>query len=354
MTPADSRKGGNVVDTQLTQAVAVGDTAAVADLIGRGAPLNVRDANGLTPIMLAAGRGDARLVQLLLQAGADPLVVTPEAGTTALHLACQGINLGIVRLLIEAGAPVDWVATSTGHTPLLEAIWFKRDDIVEYLLERGATLNRKTRYGLTLDEHFTETYALNQHGRDRLDRIKQLIDARRAADQHATDTQRLMAATVANDLDAVRRALAAGANVNERFPLVDGPNDGHTPLLVACRQGYTAIVSELLGARADVNVVETIFGAVPLHKAVYNGHSDITRLLTEQPGVDLDYQGATNHYTPLHDAIWHGYPDCAEILVRAGARLDLVGFDGKTPLVLSAELLGPDHPLTQLIRARSG
>ena len=72
----------------------------------------------------------------------------------------------------------------------------------------------------------------------------------------------------------------------------------------------------------------------------YNGRADITRLLVGRPGIDLNFQGATNGYTPLHDALWHGYVDCAEILINAGARSNVRGNDGKTPLCIAREVFG--------------
>jgi ankyrin repeat protein len=127
----------------------------------------------------------------------------------------------------------------------------------------------------------------------------------------------------------------------------------HTPLLVACRDGHEAIVTELLKAGADVNAVEPTFGAVPLHKAVYNGHAGITQMLVQQPGIDLNFQGWTNGYTPLHDALWHGFVDCARILVEAGARLDLKGHDGKLPIDIATEVFGKeDKEMVALLRSR--
>ena len=51
----------------------------------------------------------------------------------------------------------------------------------------------------------------------------------------------------------------------------------------------------------------------------------------------LDAQGPNNGYTPLHDAVWHGHVEGTEVLIDAGARKDLRGFDGKTPLQLAKE-----------------
>ena len=135
--------------------------------------------------------------------------------------------------------------------------------------------------------------------------------------------------------------------------MLNGFNDDHTPLLVACRDGHGAIAEVLLAAGADVNAIEPTFGAVPLHKATYNGHTDIAALLARQPGVNLDFQGPSNGYTPLHDAIWHGFDACARVLVEAGARLDLLGHDGKTPLDLARETFGDGHAITDLIRDRA-
>ncbi|MEU7642037.1 muconolactone Delta-isomerase family protein [Streptomyces sp. NPDC039016] len=154
---------------------------------------------------------------------------------------------------------------------------------------------------------------------------------------------------VAGDLDAVRRQLADGAEVDARFPVVNGFNDAHTPLLVACRDGHEEIARELIAAGADLNATEPTFGAVPLHKAVYNGHTGITSLLVKEPGIDLDFQGITNGYTPLHDALWHGHEECARVLIDAGARPDLTGHDGRTPADIARESLGAAHLLTRAL-----
>jgi ankyrin repeat protein len=41
--------------------------------------------------------------------------------------------------------------------------------------------------------------------------------------------------------------------------------------------------------------------------------------------------------TALHDAVSQGHADVVEILVKAGARLDIIGHDGKTALDLAKE-----------------
>jgi uncharacterized protein len=329
------------------------DEAASAVLTEDGVPVDARDPDsGLTALMIAAGTGNAKMTRALLEAGADVFATDPKAGATALHKACQGGSLPAVKLLVEAGAAVNAPTSMTGHTPILEAIWFKQPEIVSYLLERGAGLNVTTLYGFTLADHVAYALKANAVDHDKIEAIAASIEARRKADTAQTENTPLIAAALAGDADAVRRLLAGGAPVDDRAPFLNGFNDCHTPLLIACREGHEEIVGLLIDAGADVNATEPTFGAVPLHKATYNGHAGITTRLCAAPGINLDFQGATNGYTPLHDALWHGYEDCARVLVEAGARLDLRGHDGKPPLRLAEEKFGAHAPLTSLIRQK--
>lgn len=325
----------------LISAVQRGALEDAQRLLQDGTDPNTRNpADGLTVLMTAAGRGNVSMVRLLLEAGADVFSADSRAGGTALHKAVQGGDRETVRVLVEAGAFIDAVAPSTGHTPLMDALWYKSPDIVEYLLLQNAGLNLYTHYGFSLKEHFDFELRVNTLGKDKLLASEKLLKDRICRDEQEARDQKLMAAVVDNDLGRVQKLLAAGAEVDARYPHVNGFNDYHTPLLVAAREGNTEIVQALLAAGANVNASEPVFGAIPLHKAVYNGHADITRILVATPDADLNYQGATNGYTPLHDALWHGYEECARILVEAGASLDIVGHDGKTPYDIAVDTFG--------------
>ena len=341
------------MDQQLISFIQQNETTNVKRLLASGGNPNARDSvTGMTGLLIAACQANPEMVKVLLEAGADLFAVDSRAGASVLHKACQGGSLEVVRLLIEAGAFVDWIAPTTGHTPLMDAIWFKWPTIVEYLLERNAGLGITTHYGFTLAQHLKYEEGVTETAKQSLQQIRRMVEKRQQTDQEREKTQKLMAAVTSGYLCAVAELLASGAIVDERFPVLSGFNDAHTPLLVACRDGHTGIAKALLDAGADVNAVEPTFGAVPLHKAVYNGHADIVSLLVAAPKVNLDFQGYTNGYTPLHDALWHGFADCAQILIAAGAKLDLRGHDGKTPLDIARETLGPDHALSRLIESR--
>ncbi|MEO6082643.1 MAG: ankyrin repeat domain-containing protein [Umezawaea sp.] len=340
------------IGVRLIAAIRAGDAELVSTLLRDGADPDEREAaSGLTALQIAAGTGHAAVVRALLAAGGDVFGADSRAGGTALHKAVQNGDLETVRTLVEAGAFVDAVAPTTGHTPLMDALWYKWPEVVAYLLERGAGVNLSTHYGFSMKEHFEFELNANSLGKEKLLAAERLLSAREEDDERRIAEQRLMGAVVRGDLAAVREHLADGAPVDARHPVRNGFNDDHTPLLVATRDGHHDIVRELLAAGADVNAVEPTFGACPLHKAVYNGHAGITETLVARPAVDLDFQGATNGYTPLHDALWHGYAECARILLDAGARVDLLGHDGKTPLDVALDVFDPDHSILARLRA---
>lgn len=338
----------------LIEAVKKNDVESARNELNNGISPDVVDSqNGLSALMLAACRGFVEMSRLLVDSGADIHRVDPLAGTTALHKACQSGSLPIVRMLVEKGAFIDQQLPTTGHSPLLMAVWFKWPDLVQYFLDNGATLNLRTHFGFSLDDQLDFALKVTKDGRDKLLDIVALIKKRRADDDLAVANQKLMAAVVVGDFAVAKAQVDAGADVNQRFPRINVFNDAHTPLIVAARDGYYEICELLVNAGADVNAVEPTFGAVPLHKAAYNGHTEIIQLLCRQPGIDMNVQGPSNGYTPLHDAIWLGYPDCAESLVHGGARLDIEGHDGMTPLMLVEHSLGTSHPLYHLIKQRS-
>lgn len=340
---------------RLLQAVLDDDLPRVQNLLAQGADPNVRDAEtGLTALMSAACHAQPQIVKALLDAGADPLTTDSKTGATPLHKACQGGSVEVAKLLVGAGAFIDAVTPTMGHTPIMDALWYKWPELVEYLAEQGANLNLATHYGFTLMDHYNFELNVNEEGKEHMLRIGAVLERRKQSDQAEIERQRVMAATNAGDTAAVEALIKRGEDVNTLYPHVNSFSDGHTPLLVAARDNHTEIVDMLLLAGAKVRVEDWVFKGSPIHKATYNGRADILRLLMDQPDIDIDVVGPINGYTPLHDALWHGYTECARLLLDAGARLDLKGHDGKTPLAIATDVYGPDAEIVRQIQARMG
>ncbi|XP_046560779.1 putative ankyrin repeat protein RF_0381 [Haliotis rubra] len=62
--------------------------------------INSRGSNGLTPLLLAAGYSTSDVIKLLLENGADPLVVNSD-GDNVLHVACAEGDEDIVKYLLS-------------------------------------------------------------------------------------------------------------------------------------------------------------------------------------------------------------------------------------------------------------
>jgi ankyrin repeat protein len=106
--------------------------------------VNASNADGETPLMLAALRGDLEWTQRLLNRGAK----VHQEGWSPIHYAATGPQARVVALLLDRGAPID--ATSPNRsTPLMMAARYGTEASVELLLARGA--NPKRRNDLQLD-----------------------------------------------------------------------------------------------------------------------------------------------------------------------------------------------------------
>ena len=95
--------GGKYHETLLSMASSVGHEEVVRLLLGKGADVNMADADGWTPIHWAAHRGHIEVVRILLDRGADP---NSEDGSkcTPLHWAAFYGHKKVVQLLLRRGA----------------------------------------------------------------------------------------------------------------------------------------------------------------------------------------------------------------------------------------------------------
>lgn len=93
-------------------------------------------AHGNTPLMVAAWRGEAAVVDALLAQGVSLTAVNGD-GNNALWLGCVAHNPAIVTRLVKAGVPIDH-ANATGATCLMYAASSSKPVIVRTLLALGA------------------------------------------------------------------------------------------------------------------------------------------------------------------------------------------------------------------------
>ena len=118
-----------------------------------------------------------------------------------------------------------------------------------------------------------------------------------------------------------------------------------TELIEASGSSDPTLVERLLKEGANANTVNVQLMR-PIIQAARNGSVEILRMLLDN-GADpnVKYQG----FTPLGIAALRGYHHVADLLIRAGARLDMKADNGFTPL-MNAALMNHQRTMEILLR----
>ena len=137
-----------VAGETLFDAVSAGDTAGIERLLSAGAPIDGRDRDRATPLIIAALNDQPVAAQMLLAKGAD-VMARNSAEFTPLHAAAYSGSLPVARLLLGKGAVLEDVENNAGATPLMVAAEENRTAMVEFLIEQGADIGRPDVHGYT-------------------------------------------------------------------------------------------------------------------------------------------------------------------------------------------------------------
>ena len=170
----------------------------------------------------------------------------------------------------------------------------------------------------TLDDDPTDIFGQRESSSD---------DPTPTYDENATNTS-LMAAVIDGDLDLVKQAIEAGASL-DRYDW----NLSYAPLGMAIDRGHREIVECLLKAGANPYCGSTSTTALGL--AAENGEAEIMQLILARR-VDVNTPIAPDGWTALLAAIQHGHRAVVQLLVTAGANVN-VWSRGETPVILAAK-----------------
>lgn len=209
----------------LLEATDQDDLTAVKALVVSEDLVKQANRHGVTALSLACRNGNAEIVRLLLDAGADADGKL-AGGESCLMTASRTGNLGCVEVLIASGAKVD-AKERRGQSALMWAAAEGHEEVVGYLLKNGADFRAK------LDSGFTPLFFAVRQGHGAV--VKVLLDA--------------------------------GADVNEvaRPKKRNGKamRSGTSPLMLAVENGHFELGLELVKAGADPNDQRSKY--TPLH-----------------------------------------------------------------------------------------
>jgi ankyrin repeat protein len=260
---------------RLFDAVNAGDVGAVGGLIDEGLDPNLRDAeSGCTPLMAAAcNAANGAVVAELVARGAD-LDLQDHRGETALIGAARSKGAeSIVRALAAAGAAVD-LADDAGRTPLMHAADAGRAGAARALLDAGADPNLRDPGGVS-----ALTLAVAAGGWQH-QKIADILRAAGASEEGAR-LDELVEAVKRGDVDEVERAVRSGAALDGFDP------SGDTALNAAVQRSDERLVRILLEAGADPNRARRNWVELPLDRAVLGAKSEPVARLLVRHGAQL-------------------------------------------------------------------
>jgi ankyrin repeat protein len=267
------------LDASLFVAVEKGDSTAATNLLAKGARVDARNDRGWTPLIVAVREDYSEIVSNLVEKGADVNArSTSTNGSAVLCFAAEAGDLKVIQFLLDHGADID-IQSKDGRTPLYDAATKKQLAAARLLLAKGADPNklvRKIEKGNVLTPLMGAT-VLND-----VEMVDLLLQNGGHLEKRCNDgsTTLMLAAKIAGP-EMIKLLIAKGANVNATGP------KGHTALIFAAYNGQLETVKLLLAAGANPSAKATD-GDDPDKKnydaaylAEQQGHPEIQQLIIE-------------------------------------------------------------------------
>jgi ankyrin repeat protein len=217
---------------------------------------------------LAIDAEDPAALTAALADGVAPDAARNEMGRTLLgQAACTG-NPELARVLIKHGADVESCDSPGDWTVMTTAALFGNTAFLERLLEAGADPNSPATRNVLADSPMLEgmpavVSLLCRHGASYLEPLR----------RHLFGGSPLFEAIEAADVDALERAVAAGANPNAANAA------GYSALRLAASLGNPPVGAALLAAGADIESRPAPDASTPLMTAADAGHLAFVELL---------------------------------------------------------------------------
>ncbi|XP_067623198.1 ankyrin-3-like [Eurosta solidaginis] len=271
-------------------AVEKGSKEVITLLLSRGANVDVKGEDGITPLHIAAKNGYIHIAEDLLKHGACTHSFTLKEGYTPMHFASKLGNEEAVKLFLNKGADIN-ASTNGNLTPLHIATKTGHGLVVKLLLQRGAKVDNQDKDGkTTLHLAVEEGYLTIVE-----DVLRYCPDIN---DQSNRSSLKIAVHGYEEEYKKIVEALL-------EYGFIVNPEEANNPQLLhaAVEKGYLKIIEDLLKYGADVNTLcnSTFKGFTPLHSAANNKQEEVAKLLISYE-ADINAQDKAGK-TPIFYAI---------------------------------------------------
>ena len=306
----------NCNETVLMKAYWNGNTDVINVLLNAGADPNIADFKGVPLIYYAVeGGGSKDVLQAIIDHCAD-VNATINGNLTPFMKACRMGNADAACLLLKAGADPDF-ALDDGDTCLHDAV--RRGytkEVLGTMIDHGADVNATNRNNATA--------LMIACKKGNMESINILLNA--GADPNISR---------ANCSTCLHDAVAKGCSNEVLQALINQGVDvnatnisNETALMTACWMGNIDAINVLLNAGADPNIA-CANGLRCLHGAVTKGSNiEILQTIINQ-GADINTRSMNNE-TALMIACKTRNEDAIHVLLNAGADLNITDDKGAT------------------------
>ena len=274
----------------------------VSLLLSSGSEIDQKDANSITPLMMAVSQIKPVLVECMIRNGADVNLRNDQGDTAVSILLIFALNTGgrdkphttltsdqrlILKHLLAARCDVN-INNRYHVSPLIYCCLFGFYEAAELLLSAGADIDAVDPSGFTP----------------------------------------MMTCINSAQLNLLQLLLTRGANLYKVSALTHGVSVD--AMLLACRLGKKDMVLSML---ENGYFPDTVVGgrSTPLLEAIFFCHYDVVQLLVTH-GAGVNFLSGEGMFSPLVAACLVGWMEAAELLVFYGADINSQSQKGYSPL----------------------
>uniref|UniRef100_A0A8C9DLT3 Transient receptor potential cation channel subfamily A member 1 n=1 Tax=Prolemur simus TaxID=1328070 RepID=A0A8C9DLT3_PROSS len=259
--------------------------------------LNVMDDYGNTPLHWAAEKNQVESVKFLLSKGANPNLRN-FAMMAALHVAVQAMHNEVVKVLTEHSSTNVNLEGENGNTAVLMACTKDNSEALQILFNKGAGSCKPNKWGC---------FPVHQAAFSGAKKCMEII--LKFGEEH-------------------------GYNRESHINFVN--NGKASPLHMAVQSGDLEMIKMCLDNGAHIDLMEN-GRCMALHFAATQGATEIVKLMISSYSGSTDIVNAVdgNQETLLHRASLFDHHELADYLISAGADINSIDSEGRSPLILA-------------------